>query len=138
MAGSLKSRLADIVALAIALLSLWLTVQQSRIWRISAEEPGRIGDIESKFSALKPYLAGVDLVGYLASRTIGASAKDEMEHSLARYALVPTLVCTHPNKPYVVTNFDTGRELDALLRTGEFQLVARAGPGLAVLRRVSN
>lgn len=122
--------------LALAAQATWLAIDQFRFLRHSARDPYSLDSLLAKFNPLRPHLAGVDLVGYLASRPIDASAQDEQVHSVARYVLAPTLVCGHARRPLVITNFDTDRELDDLLERGEFTTVARVGPGRALLQRV--
>jgi len=125
-----------VAALAIAAQATWLAFDHFRNLCATADDPYSLNNVVAKFAPLRAYLAGVDMVGYLASRTTGQNEQDEMEHGVARYALAPTLVCGHANKPLVITNFDTDQVLDALLNRGEFTVVARVGPGLAILKRV--
>lgn len=123
------------LALGLALCSAGTAVSNRFSTGQTADDSCSASAGEAKFAPLRPYLKGVDRVGYLAGKHPNDQGREELEHSQARYALVPTVVCGHPNKPIVVANFDSDQELELLLHTGEFGLIARVAPGLAVLRR---
>jgi hypothetical protein len=75
------------------------------------------------------------MVGWRASRPVDAGEIEEAEYSVARYALVPSLVLGNTDKDMLVTDFDTDEELNAAIKRDGYELVARAGPGKAIIRR---
>lgn len=128
--------LAGVLGAAIAACALVLTTQ--RLIDLHAGEASDPYEAQRRVATYEPFRRFVGdkgKVGWWASRTVGASEMDEVEYSLARYCLVPTLVCGHPDKRFIVTHFDRDEELEAVLRSGEYQIVARVGPGMAVIRR---
>src|SRR5437867_4131424 len=75
------------VAIWLCLLSACLAVQHAVSLGILADDPCHVAEAEAKFAAFRPYLTGIDVVGYLASRHSAPSYRDEMEYSEARYTL---------------------------------------------------
>jgi hypothetical protein len=101
----------------------------------NAADPYDISKRQDSFIPLKPYVTKEEMVGWLASRPVGAGEIDEVEYSVARYVLVPTLVCGNTDKNVIVTNFDGDEELNAVIKRDGYDLVARVAPGRAVIRR---
>ena len=129
-------RLAGVLGAAIAACALALATRHLvDLHRGEAADPYEAEQRVATYEPLRRFVGGEAKVGWLTSRTVGASEMDEVEYSIARYTLVPTLLCGHPDKPVIVTHFDREEELEAVLGRGEFQLVARVGPGMAVIRR---
>jgi len=118
------------------LLATWQAIRHARSLLTFAEDPYRAVEFSAKYTALAPYLSGVNRVGWIASRPPSAGEWDEVEFSMARFTLVPTLVCNRKDLPLIIAHFDSGAELDRLLASGEFQLVTRVRDSLALVRRV--
>jgi|ERR1043166_7088624 hypothetical protein len=135
--GSPKSALCTCLAVAAAVCAVVLAECQFQDLHVAgiAADPYKIEKLQNSFIPLKPYVANEQMVGWLASRPVGASEMDEVEYSVARYALVPTLVCGNTDKSLIVTNFDTDDELNAVIKRDGYELVARVAPGRAVIRR---
>src|SRR5580765_9008826 len=115
--ASPKSGLCTCLAVAATLCAVVLAA--SRFLDLhagTAADPYEIAKRQNSFIPLKPYIANEQMVGWLASRPVGASEMDEVEYSVARYALVPTLVCGNTDKSLIVTNFDTDDELNAVIK----------------------
>lgn len=100
-----------------------------------AADPYRVAEGDARFGTLRPFLKNERIVGWLASRAIGASEADEVAHSQARYAIVPTLLAGDTDRDVVVACFDTDAELDAAIANGAYEVLGRPSPGLAVLKR---
>ena len=101
----------------------------------AAADPYDVEARQASFTPLRPFVVMEEMAGWRASRPVGASEMDELEYSLARYALVPTLLCGHADKKLIVTNFDCDEELNAAIRRNDYKLVVRVAPGRAVVRR---
>ena len=135
IAASAADRLPGILAIAMAMCAGVLVTWHFRDLRAGeALDPYDADRRQAVYLPVQPYVANEEMVGWWASRPIGASEAGEVEYSLARYALVPTLLCGHPDKPVIVTHFDTDRELDAAIHSGKYELVAHVAPGFAVIR----
>lgn len=100
-----------------------------------AVDPYRVAEGDARFGALRPYLVGVKKAGWLAPRVVGATEADEVAHSQARYAIVPTLLVSDADREVLVACFDSDAELDTAIAEGAYEVLGRPSPGLAVLKR---
>lgn len=128
--------LSGLLGAAIALAALVLTARHLvDLHSGEAADPYEAERRQAAYVPMKPLLANEAMAGWWASRPTGASEMDEVEYSLARYALVPTLLCGHADKPVIVIHLDRDEDLEPVLHGGEYRLIARVAPGMAVIRR---
>ncbi|MEK6643065.1 MAG: hypothetical protein AABZ08_04095 [Planctomycetota bacterium] len=126
-----------VLATVITLTGAWLSANQMLTLQNSdaSGDPYRAAEGDARFATLRPYLKDVRVAGWMASRAIGASEADEVAHSQARYAIVPTLLTSHGDHDTIVTCFDTDAELDAAMARDHLELIGKTSPGVAVVRR---
>ncbi len=137
LAASPPSRVSQFVAAILVVACAWFAT--SEMVRVSNEgvaaDPYRVAEADARFGALRPFLKNERIVGWMASRAVGASEADEAAHSQARYAIVPTLLAGDADRDVVVACFDTDAELDAVIAKVAYEVLGRPSPGLAVLKR---
>jgi len=99
--------------------------------------------VGAEFEGMRPLLAGIPRVGYLSDQPLDTDPTDErsnnngdLMYATAQYALAPTIL-THSNRDggLIVACFNDAGRLDEVLRIGNFEVISRPVPNVALLRR---
>jgi hypothetical protein len=100
-------------------------------------------DVGAELEPLRPLLRGVPRVGYLSDEPLDSDPSlprrfdsGDMRYARAQYALAPTILAhADPRLPLLLASFVQPAGLDRALASGEYSLVSRPSPALALLRR---
>ncbi len=99
--------------------------------------------IGSEFETLRPLVARYARIGYISDEPLDADPTLPREHgrgdlmyAAAQYALAPTILAhAERTSPVVLANFQLAAGLERLLSSGEFIVIRRPAPNIALLRR---
>jgi hypothetical protein len=103
----------------------------------------RAAPVGAEVEPLHSLLRGVPRVSWLSDEPVDADPSaprrfdgGDMRYARAQYALAPTVLAhSGPPLPLVLADFARPSALDQVLASGEYELVARPAPGVALLRR---